>query len=127
MSLPQVTVYEGEGRYKIELTAVITADGISMTLTGGEKPHIGGVVMCLPYAGEKSCDKWITPLPGHKDIIAADLVAEKIAQVTKEKTVVVSGIHINDARAEEIQILLNNCRQAADNMASELINRKRGI
>lgn len=115
MNLPQVTVFCGAGRYKVELTAIVTAEGYSITLTGGEKPHVGGVVMCL---FDQSIQKVQMAAefsgPGHKDTVAAELVARLICQQTGENTVVVCGIHIDKASAAEIKILLQNSEQAAN-------------
>jgi hypothetical protein len=115
-----VAVKNGEGRYQITLTATLTGNGIIAQLLGGEKPHVGGVVLSVPrpsLTGEGvSCDTWILPVPGHKDVEAARLVAEMICRATQQTTVVAAGIHINKAKNRELEIILNNCLAAAREM-----------
>ena len=127
MCLPQKSFFAGEGRYRIELTAIITGDGISVTLTGGEKPHVGGVALCIPEPGMEDGFKTAEiSLPGHRDTGAARPVAEMLCQLTGEKTAVVCGIHIDDACGWEIAKLLQNCVDAADELVKELTKEKTG-
>jgi len=44
---------EGEGRCLLTLILTDTGNGIHGLLTGGEKPHIGGVVLALPTSKPK--------------------------------------------------------------------------
>lgn len=113
----QVELSQGEGRYIIYITAVVTGDGISAIVTGGEKPHVGGSSLSVPRPGNRghkiSCDTWVTPRPGHKDSEAAALLSQMICMDTGMTTAVVAGIHIDNAAPEEISILLENSREAA--------------
>ncbi|CFX87007.1 Uncharacterized [Syntrophomonas zehnderi OL-4] len=114
----------GEDRYIINLLVLITADGISITLTGGESPHVGGMAMSVPRPSinnsQMSCDTWITPRVGHKDDQAAALVARQVCLETGQTTAVTAGIHIDRAQPWEVERLLENCRQAADLLCSKI-------
>jgi hypothetical protein len=107
----------GEGRYIIHITAIITGDGISVIITGGEKPHVGGSALSVPRsgkAGDKThCDTWITPRPGHRDSEIAALVSRMVCTDTGMTTAVIAGIHIDRAEKEEINTLIENSREAA--------------
>ncbi len=115
MSGYNITVTCGEGRCRVELSATVTGQGISALLTGGELPHVGGVVMCVPrpsLTGEGTgCDTYILPAPGHKDTVAAQPVAEMICRRIGQVTVVVSGIHIEAALPHELACLMQNCEE----------------
>ncbi|PKM45501.1 MAG: hypothetical protein CVV03_06445 [Firmicutes bacterium HGW-Firmicutes-8] len=117
MYLEEIKVSYGEGRYKIHISSVVTSDGISVTITGGEKPHVGGVALCVPRSGRSggkiSCDMWVSPVPGHKDTEVAVPVAEMVCLETGQTTAVVTGIHIDNAEEREIRVLVENSRQAA--------------
>lgn len=106
----------GEGRYKIYILALITCEGISITITGGEKPHVGGTVLSVPRksgAGDHmSCDTWICPVPGHKDTEIAVKVAETVCRGTGQTVGVIAGIHINKAQQRELEILVDNAVMA---------------
>lgn len=107
----------GEGRYLINVLALVTADGISITLTGGEKPHVGAMAMSVPGSSAEnnkmSCDTWIIPRAGHKDDQAAAQVARQVCLATGQPVAVTAGIHIDQAEDWEIEQLLDHCRQAA--------------
>lgn len=104
---------EGEGRCQISLTLLDTGNGINGLLTGGEKPHIGGVVLALPrpsLRGEGwSEDVFITPLPGHKDVDVARLVAGLLARELHCPVVITAGIHSDHLYPEELKLILSNC------------------
>lgn len=114
----------GEDRYIINLLALITADGIAITLTGGERPHVGGMAMSVPRLSindsKMSCDTWVTPRGGHKDDQAAALVARQVCLATGQTTAVTAGIHIDRAQPWEVERLLENCRQVADLLGSRI-------
>ena len=113
----EVKVSYGDGRYIIYISAIITRDGISGIITGGEKPHVGGSALSVPRpdnAEDKiSCDTWITPRPGHRDSEVAALLSHMICTDTGMTTAVIAGIHIDKAEPEEINILMGNSREAA--------------
>lgn len=113
----EIRITFGDERYKITISAVLTSDGISATITGGEKPHVGGAAVSTPrksLAGDRiSCDTWVCPVPGHKDTEVAVPIAEMICRETGQPVVVVAGIHIDRAEEREIAILVDNSREAA--------------
>ena len=103
-------------RSRIELLAWLTGDGIVVFLRGGERPHVGAVVMAVPRPslsdeGQESCNSWVLPVLGHKDDEVAKPAAETIAIATGKVTVVVAGIHIHAAKTEEISQIITNCKQ----------------
>ncbi|KJS14803.1 MAG: hypothetical protein VR69_16110 [Peptococcaceae bacterium BRH_c4b] len=114
-------IEEGEGKHKVFLWAVATGDGILVNILGGEKPHLGAVVVSLPRPGladpsVTSCTTSVLPLPGHKDDEAARPVAELLAKVTGQPVSVAVGMHIHEAKKEDIDKLLHNTRVAADRL-----------
>lgn len=117
MMQEEVKLSWGEGRYIINMTAVITRDGISVILTGGEKPHVGGSALSVPRPGENAgkinCDTWITPRPGHRDSELAALVSRLLCIHTGMTVAVIAGIHIDQASREEIELLIENSRETA--------------
>lgn len=113
----EIKVNYGEGRNKIFITSLLTQEGISVTITGGEKPHVGGVAVSVPRKSLRdnriSCDTWITPVPGHKDTEVAAPFAQMICLQTGKTVAVVAGIHIENATDQEIARLVENSMEAA--------------
>lgn len=119
-------VEEGEGKHKVFLWATATGEGILVNILGGEKPHLGAVVVSLPGPGLAdpsviSCTTSVLPLPGHKDDEAARPVAEMLARATGQPVSVAVGMHIHKARQEDIDKLLCNTGVAAKRLLKLLI------
>lgn len=112
----------GEGSLSLESTIIKTQDGISIYIGGGEKAHIGTTVISQPRAsltgnGSISCTTSVINILGHKDDEIIIPIAEKVCKHFNETTVVVAGIHIDRARALEIEKLKRN----GDRIASLII------
>lgn len=115
---------EGEGRCQISLTLLDTGHGINGLLVGGEKPHIGGVVLALPrpsLSGEGwSEDVFITPVPGHKDVEVARSVASLLSRHLQCPVVVTAGIHSEQLSSEELRLIVKNCDRLAHTALEEM-------
>lgn len=111
--LPVWQGQEGEGRCQISLILMDTGNGLSGLLTGGGKPHVGGVVLALPrpsLSGKGwSADVYITPVPGHKDVDVARTVAETLARELQCPVVVTAGIHSDNLSPEELSEIICHC------------------
>lgn len=111
--LPVWQGQEGGGRCQISLFLMDTGNGLNGLLTGGGKPHVGGVVLALPrpsLSGEGwSTDVYITPVPGHKDVEVARVVAEKLARELRCPVVITAGIHSDNLRPEELKEIICHC------------------
>jgi hypothetical protein len=111
-------VYQaGEGKLQVKMLVTITSDGLVAQIFGGDKPHIGAVALSIPRPGladpgRVSCNTTVVPLLGHKDDEIAKPAAEEIAKVWGSAVLVVTGIHIDNAGLEEIEIIKNNCKEA---------------
>ena len=103
----------GEGRCQISLILMDTGNGLNGLLTGGEQPHVGGVVLAIPrpsLSGKGwSCDVYITPVPGHKDVDVARTVAETLARELQCPVVVTAGIHSDGLCPEELHQIIAHC------------------
>jgi len=112
--LKQMSFSAGTGRFLIRLLATVTGNGLIVQLLGGEKPHVGAVVLSVPRTslampGVLSSNSFVLPLVGHKDDEIAKPVAEEIAVNYGQPVVVVAGIHVADASSEDIEQLTVNC------------------
>jgi len=98
----------GEGKYKVWLKQEKIGDNLLFVLGGGEKSHIGGVVICEP-------DKKIQAirLEGHFDDVVLKPIAEAACKKYKMKVVAVGGVHVDNATEEEIDFLVKNCNALA--------------
>lgn len=123
--MKEIRLFAGTSeRNKVELFARLSPEAIIVLLQGGEKPHIGAVVLTIPHSCSAdgkmfSCNSWTVPVLTHKDDEIAKPCAEKIAGITGKATVVIAGIHVQDARPEEISLFINNCNLLVQKLLSE--------
>ncbi|WP_325390415.1 hypothetical protein [Desulfitobacterium sp.] len=106
---PSWTFQSGTGRFYLALELWDTGNGLQGLLTGGEKPHIGGVVLAVPrpsLSGEGwSADLYLTPVPNHKDIDFASPLADSLARLSHFPVVMTAGVHSDSFTPEEIKHL----------------------
>ena len=94
----------GKGKYKVWLEQKKVGKDLVYFLGGGEKPHIGSIIVCEP--GKKTK---IIKFQGHYDYIVLKPIAEVACKKYKTKVLVLGGVHVDNATEEEINILVKNC------------------
>jgi ribosomal protein L24 len=99
-------ITSGEGKYKVFLEKHILDDDLVYILGGGEKSHVGGVVVCEPYKNPE-----IMKFEGHYDYLVLQPIAEEACKKYNKKVIAVGGVHVDNASKEEIDILVNNCKE----------------
>lgn len=95
----------GEGKYKVWLEQKKIGADIIYIVGGGERSHVGGVVICEPGKPPNAIR-----LEGHYDDIVLKSIAEKACKKYKTKVVAVGGVHVDNATQEEIDLLVENCK-----------------
>ena len=83
-------------------------DDIHITLRGGEKPHIGCVVLAVPRPsmegnGTRSSTASVLNVTGHKDEILCRWLAEQMAARENAVTVCCGGFHMDHITKEQIR------------------------
>ncbi|HVQ01660.1 MAG TPA: hypothetical protein VMT57_09130 [Candidatus Thermoplasmatota archaeon] len=81
-------------------------DDLVFFLGGGERAHVGAVVIAEP--GKKIMT---IKLSGHYDHVVLKPIAEAACQKYKTKVIAIGGVHVDYASKEEIRILVDNCAQ----------------
>ena len=98
-------ITSGEGKYKVWLKEKKIGDDILFILGGGERTHIGGVVVCEPNK-----EPQVIRLEGHYDDIVLKPIAAAACKKYKTKIVAIGGVHVDNASKEEIDKIVENCR-----------------
>ncbi len=81
-------------------------DDLVFFLAGGQRSHIGGVVIVEP--GKKA---HAIRLTGHYDDIVLQPIAEAACKKYKTKVVALGGVHVDHATKQEINLLVENCKK----------------
>jgi gallate decarboxylase subunit D len=96
----------GEGKYKVNLERKELGDDLVYILSGGEKPHIGGIVISQPAKETK-----VIRIKGHYDVIVLKPIAEAASGKFDRKVVALGGVHVDNASQKEINRLVKNCKE----------------
>ena len=98
----------GRGKYKVWLQSHQIGHDLVFFLGGGERSHIGGVVIAEPGGKVKAIR-----LTSHYDDIVLKPIAEAACKKYHTKVVAVGGVHVNNATKKEIDLLIENCKELA--------------
>ena len=93
-----------------KLTVKISRIGedYEITMQGGEKPHIGCVVLAVPRPsleenGKRSSTSSVLNVTGHKDEVLCRYLAEQAASKENAVTVCCGGFHMDHITKEQIK------------------------
>ena len=94
---PTTLIYRRE-RFNLQAVVVTTQEGLIVTLTGGDRSHVGSVVLAeaRPSQGEPwrySTTASVLNRLGHQDEAVARPLAELLAQAWGKPVVVIAGVH----------------------------------
>lgn len=109
----------GEGRHRVWGTALVSPGGLSVTLVGGDLPHIGAVAISLPRPSRKnpnrrSATTSVFTLVGHKEDELARPFAAALARALGLTSVVAAGVHIEGARPADLARVFENAGRALE-------------
>jgi hypothetical protein len=103
------TVLEtGTGRLWVCLSCKPVGDALSVSIVGGEKPHIGAAAIAFLADGDVRVS--VLTGPGHRESELAAECAEATCRAAGRTVLVSCGIHIDRASQEEISELCENTR-----------------
>ncbi|UMZ73782.1 hypothetical protein [Natranaerofaba carboxydovora] len=109
----------GEQNFIVYGQLTYTSEGVIIQILGGEKPHIGTVIISIPRKTKNensiktSCTTSVFNMTGHKDDIVAKPISEMFAKELNQVVTVIAGIHVPNADQKDIEKLSNNCYEVA--------------
>lgn len=95
----------GEGRHRVWMTHHEVGEDLIYHLGGGQRPHVGGVVMAVPGEPVQTLT-----FGNHHDLEVLAPIAEAACQKHERTVVVVGGVHVAEATREDIDMVVANCR-----------------
>jgi hypothetical protein len=103
----------------IEAMVEIVGDDLVVAVGGGERPHVGVVVLAQPVASRAPASSVLT-IPPHKEEPIARAIAERLAAELGRVTVVTAGIHDDDIDADGIACYLRLGEELEEALIQEL-------
>lgn len=114
-----VVVAVARGRRRLRAVAVREGRDLVVSVSGGDRPHVGCVVLAVPEARGGAGSSVLT-LPPHKEEALARPMAEALAAGLGAVTVVSAGVHEDGATPEAIQVWLELGRELAGRLLQDL-------
>jgi gallate decarboxylase subunit D len=114
------------GRFTIQALVQEIGRDVLVSLWGGNRPHIGSIGMATPRPSLKDPEKWSATSSnftyvGHKEDSVVKMISEKLSSRLRANIVVVAGIHWDNIRSEEIEIIQDLTHKLGD----QILNRFR--
>ena len=100
---------------KIVISTEFLGDDILITVSGGDKPHIGTAVLTVPRPsltgdGSVSATSSVLNVTGHKDEDICRILAEKASKKYGVTAVCIGGFHIDHISAEQVKEVVSAIR-----------------
>ena len=117
---------------EVRLTAILMGDDLSVTISGGGKPHIGAVALAVPTPSQHTPGKInasvsVLTLTGHREDDLARQAADSLARALKRIVVVCCGIHQDAATQEEIQAFITMTNSLVRLLSDTIIKNKQAL
>lgn len=102
-----------DGKYSVSAQIIRCGKDVSLTVSGGECPHVGASALAVPRPSLSNPEKVsastsVICVPGHKEDEVARTAAERIASSLNCVASVCVGVHIDNASIEELLRLKRN-------------------
>lgn len=115
-----IKVYEKKLSFsEIKLYVLKLGDDYNITISGGDKPHIGSSVLAIPRLsltgdGSVSATSSVMNMIGHKDEQICRYVAERICKRKNAVVLCSGGFHVDNISKDGIYEVLQAVKELAD-------------
>jgi gallate decarboxylase subunit D len=112
-------------RFLLRAWGHLIGQDLLIAVWGGTHPHIGAVGLALPRPSlrnprKTSATSSVLTLLGHKEDVTVKLVSEALASALKKNVVVAAGIHWDNLKTEEIEVLVKMTEQLTEKMIEKI-------
>lgn len=97
-----IALRRARGRVALRLTAERLGADLAVTLSGGDRPHVGAVAVSQPRP-DRGATTSVLALLGHREDELARELAARLAAATRGVVTVACGVHLDAIRPEEIE------------------------
>jgi len=114
----------------LEAWVRVVGEDVVVAVGGGERPHVGCVVLAQPGRPKRSAPGWspstsVLTIPPHKEEPIARAVAERLAAGCGRVAVVTAGVHDDGLDRAGIDVYLRLGERLAEAVA-EAVGRRQG-
>lgn len=112
---------------KVTLEARWIGDDLVTTIYGGDSPHVGGVSVATlsqsEHRGVPTVSVSTISVPGHKEYVLSNPLAERICRELRCTVTLILGIHVDDATSKDISAVSSLAEELITEMLSDMIGR----
>jgi hypothetical protein len=124
------SVSQRKGRFELQAHISILGKDILVVLSGGVA-HIGAVAMAQPRPSladprKAGATSSVYTYVGHREDVIAKAMSEKLVKILNRKVAVVAGIHWDNLKDEEIEIIVNMCQEITEEVMNKFLSTKDG-
>lgn len=125
MESTQVRVEDPESRRRIVASVNVVGDDLVVAVGGGERPHVGCVVLAQPAPSNACPGTWsascsVLTIPPHKEEPIARGIASRLAEAFGRVTVVTAGVHDDNLDPEGVATYLRLGKELAAKLVLHL-------
>lgn len=118
-------VEESPGRRSLEARVTVVGEDLVVAIGGGQRPHVGCVVLATPYPAKNGVGGWsascsVLTIPPHKEEPIARGAADILASGLGRVTVVSAGVHDDNIDGEGIRTYLSLGERLAETLLERL-------
>ncbi len=104
---------------------MICGKDVSVCIFGGDVPHIGAVAVAVPRKsltgdGSDSASASVICITGHKEDEIARQTALRLSSAWQCVVTVSAGVHIDNAKKDDIAILCANIQELSENLIGKV-------
>ena len=123
MKQSPVRVEDEESCRYLEAWIRPVGEDLVIAVGGGERPHVGCVVLAQPYpskrgGGSFSASTSVLTIPPHKEEAIARPIAIRMAEATGRVTVVTAGVHDDNLSGEGVACYMRLAKELAELLAA---------
>ena len=127
MQTPLIEFSAERGRIKLRLCCIRMGDDLCVTLSGGDREHIGAMALSEPRPSHEDEDRRsattsVITLRGHKEDELARRIASRLTSRTGSVACVACGIHVEAILPTELTDVLEMSEELAKNLLERLSN-----
>ena len=115
MDIPPIQLTAQRGRVRLRMVCLCLGRDFCVTLSGGDREHIGAVALGHPGAEAPS----LIVLEGHREEGLAKDIASRIVFRTQATVCVACGIHVDGLLPKELEDIL----EMSQDLTGELLER----
>lgn len=125
MGSSQLSIEDQESGRRVEAQITVVGEDLVIAVGGGEKPHVGCVVLAQPCPSKARPVGWsascsVLTIPPHKEEPIARGIATRLAEAFGRVTVVTAGVHDDNLDAAGVAVYLRLGEELADELVTHL-------